>query len=534
MGDFHVAVIEHSMLVFGMLLFAFGAWLFYGRREGYRRVPLAGLMIASFLWTLAVTLRLRAEDPVQTLYWYRVEFFVVSFLPVFHYLLISTMLAKHTPDRRLLRPALASNGALLILIFGSPLVVTRLGDVIALGPGLPALWSHFAVVTGLFVAKLVSSFTRLRAEYGRRFWLYLAGTSLSLAASFVALYGGAFGLVAFDEWYCALVAAAAVAGLAVAFSIVDKQEFTQRVRPVGGELFLLVVMLTFIAEAVMTETFSGFLVRSAAVLAVLMYGIMSVRALSREVHELSDSEKLRTDLTVSNLTLRETSLMKMRLLSFASHQLRAILAGIRGYVDMLYRGDFGALTDKQKEITGVTLVAADRLGDTVNMFLDVAKIEGGKLQVEKRQVELDGLINRAVREFVPLATRKNLSLVRDVPEGLTAPVDEGKLYHAIANLIHNAINYTDKGGVEVAVREDEDWLTVAVMDTGMGMDEAARRHVHELLDRGLSAVRFEESGGSGLGLYIAKAIVEAHGGEMIADSPGRGLGSTFGFRLPMK
>jgi signal transduction histidine kinase len=534
MGDFYVAVIEHSMLVFGMLLFVFGAWLFYGRREGFRRLPLAGLMVTVFLWTLAVTLRLRAGDTVEALYWQRGEMFIAMFLPVFHYALAAAIVTGRQTERRLWRAALAPSAPLMALVFMTPAVVTLSGDTVVIGPGLPAFWVHYMIMMGMACVLVGRAFARLRTEYGSRLWYYVAGAALSLVAPLAAVYGGAYGWLDLGVWYCGLVVVANLATLAVAFAIVVPQEFTLRIRPVGGELFLLIVMLTFIAEAVMTGIFSGFLVRAAAMLAVVMYGVMSVRALSREVHELSSSEQLRSDLTISNQALRETDLTKTRLLSFASHQLRAILAGIRGYVDMLYRGDFGTLTDKQREITGVTLVAADRLGDTVEMFLDVAKIEGGRLTVVKRQVEMEGLINRAVREFVPLADRKGLALVRDVPEGLTAPVDEGKLYHAIANLIHNAINYTDKGGVEVAVRQDEDWLTVAVRDTGMGMDEAARRHVHELLERGLSAVRFEESGGSGLGLYIAKAVVEAHGGEMIAESSGRGLGSTFGFRLPTK
>lgn len=313
-----------------------------------------------------------------------------------------------------------------------------------------------------------------------------------------------------------------------------RRGFTSLMRPVILELLMLVAMMGFVIDLSVTQAVFTVNLRAAAIVAVVLYGAMAVRALSREVTQLRESERLRADLVVANAALHESDLVKTRLLSFASHQLRAILAGIRGYTDMLYRGDFGPLTDRQHEIVGVTLVTTDHLGNTIDTFLDVSKIEGGRLLVDRRPVAVDKLVEKAVHEFVPLADRKGLFLVRDVPDGLMANLDDGKLYHAIANLIHNAINYTDKGGVEIAAREDDDWLTLIIKDSGMGMDEAARAHVHELLERGLNAVRFEESGGSGLGLYIAKAIVQAHGGEMIADSPGRALGSTFGFRIPMK
>jgi signal transduction histidine kinase len=534
MGELLTAIVEHNTLLAGMILFVLGIWLFFRRQEDRRREPLAGLLIYTAFWLLSFSLRLHAEDPVQRLYWYRTEFFIISFLPVFHYAITAVMVTGRLPRDRFLAFLMTPNLALLLLIYIFPITVVLNGNQLVFGPVIPALWLHFAVMVGLSAALLLQSFTRLRTELGSRLLLYLVGMTTLLGSAFAVMFGGAYGLIEQNAWIGGTMAMTSLAGLLLIVFAVDSREFATRMKPVGLELLLLVVMLAFIMDLVLTPVFLSFSVRLVAVLAVIMYGAMAVRALSREVTQLRESEHLQTDLTHANEALHETDLTKTRLLSFASHQLRAILAGIRGYTDMLYNGDFGQLTDRQHEIVGVTLVAADRLGDTVDMFLDVAKIEGARLQVDRQSVLVAELVERAVQEFVPLSSRKGLSLVRDVPDGLTASLDAGKLYHAIANLIHNAINYTDKGGVEIVAREDDDWLTIVVKDSGMGMDEAARAHVRELLEQGLNAVRFEESGGSGLGLYIAKAIVLAHGGEMIADSSGRGLGSTFGFRIPLK
>jgi signal transduction histidine kinase len=533
MGDWVSFVLSHNTLFAGVLLFVLGNWLFFGRREDRRKEPLAGLLVYTAFWLFAFTLRLHTEDVAQQIYWQRAVYYTASFLPLFHYLLVLTLVRNSQPSQRF-QVALASlNFALLPVVFIFPLVIVADGGGMHFGPALPVLWAHYAVMVAASLATIVSRWSDLRKKMGRAAYPFVVGSLTVLGAVFSILYGGAAGQVGDQMWLGGLAAMSALAGLILVSYAVDQFEFTVRMRPVGLELFFLVVLIALVLDIVVAAQFVGFSIRLAAALALILYGTLAVRTLSREVEQLREGERLHAKLLEQKALLEADSRFQTRLLSFATHQLRAILSGIRSYLDMLYHGDFGELAPRQKEITGVTLVATERLGDTVETFLDVAKIEGGRLQVEKAPLEFGGLVAKVIHEFAPLAVKKGLSLIRDVTDDLPPwPGDSGKLYHAAANLVHNAINYTDRGGVTVSVTADADRLTVRVTDTGIGLDETSRAHVSDLLGQGLSAVRFEESGGSGLGLYITKAIVDAHGGEMIVESSGPGKGSTFGFSLP--
>lgn len=535
--DFVTLVLTHNTLLSGALLFVLGMWLFYGREgASARREPLAGLLVYAAFWLLSYTLYLNTPEPSQQLYWMRSMYFTASFLPLFIFLLTFSTAHGRPPSQRFQFAVVTLNLALLPLIFVVPSVVglTASGHLV-FGPAMDVVWLHFAVMTAAATALLVQYGKNLRAVLGSGFWLYVVGAAAVLVAVFGLLHGGDRTWALEQHWVGSVAALTALSGLILVVYALDGSEFVTNMRAVGLELFLLVLTIVLILDVVVAPVFVGFSLRLAAVMTLLLYGTLAVRTLNREVQRLRESERMRRELEVLYGRLQASDRLKTRLLRFATHQLRAILSGIRSYLDMLYTGDFGELQPRQKEIAGVTLVATDRLGDTVETFLDVAKVDdGGRLRVDKTETDLSALISRVVKEFAPLASKKGLSLTRDVPDDLGSIIcDGGRLYHAIANLIHNAVNYTDHGGVTVVVTRDTSTVQVSVRDTGIGLDEQAREHVQELLREGLEAVRFEESGGSGLGLYITKAIIDAHGGEMTVASDGPRHGSTFGFRIPV-
>jgi signal transduction histidine kinase len=165
--------------------------------------------------------------------------------------------------------------------------------------------------------------------------------------------------------------------------------------------------------------------------------------------------------------------------------------------------------------------------------LNVTRIELGKIQLYKRPIIFADLIERAAREMEPLAHKKSLSLIRQNDIALSRVVcDPANLYHALINMIDNAIKYTASGSITVLTKREGTNVVVEVRDTGIGLSESDRHSLFNIYERGVSAVNLQ-SRGEGLGLFIAKQFVEAHGGTVFFDSLGPGRGSTFGFRLPI-
>jgi signal transduction histidine kinase len=111
--------------------------------------------------------------------------------------------------------------------------------------------------------------------------------------------------------------------------------------------------------------------------------------------------------------------------------------------------------------------------------------------------------------------------------------DEGKIMHVLVNLVDNAIKYTKEGGVTISAAADRERLTVTVRDTGIGLSEDEKEQVSDVFKRGMEAVRLD-TGGSGLGLYIVKNILDAHGSTVVVSSEGRGKGAAVSFSLPLR
>ena len=174
--------------------------------------------------------------------------------------------------------------------------------------------------------------------------------------------------------------------------------------------------------------------------------------------------------------------------------------------------------------------AADRMVSLVNNLLDLRKIEERKMEFKFSKLNLVNLVGAVLSELYTIAQAKNLTLKANLPkEELFVQADEEKLRQVIQNLIDNAIKYTEKGWVEASVQKEKDSVVFSVSDSGMGISQELLPHLFEQWTRDSKAAK--EVQGTGLGLYIAKEIVSAHGGEIWAESRGEGAGSTFYVRL---
>lgn len=251
--------------------------------------------------------------------------------------------------------------------------------------------------------------------------------------------------------------------------------------------------------------------------------------LKKKVEEATDS------LRRANDRLRELDKLKTLFLSIASHQLQTPLTGIKSSVWMIIEGDFGSVSLQIKNILEKIYANTIRLIRLVDTFLNLSRIESDSLTVTKETHDLIPILKNILDELRPTTEDKSVKLLWEtkVPS-LMAKVDADKIEDVLINLIDNAIKYTPKGGmVKVRLEDLRNRVRFEVKDTGQGLEPSEIKSLFSKFVRGKRASRLHPSG-TGLGLYIAKRVIEMHKGEIGAQSPGIGKGSTFWFEIPKK
>lgn len=185
-----------------------------------------------------------------------------------------------------------------------------------------------------------------------------------------------------------------------------------------------------------------------------------------------------------------------------------------------------------KTIGVIQSTTGEMLG-LVNDLLDAAKIEAGKFEIEKKEDDLASLVNEKMNLFKPMAAQKGLKLESEIGNLPKLEFDRKRIGQTLDNLLSNAFKYTDKGSIKLKAEVKDNTVQVSVIDTGDGMqaeDIPKLFNKFEQFGKGKSG----ERKGTGLGLVVAKGIVEAHGGKIWGESEGLGKGSTFAFTLPLK
>jgi signal transduction histidine kinase len=218
--------------------------------------------------------------------------------------------------------------------------------------------------------------------------------------------------------------------------------------------------------------------------------------------------------------------MKSEFLSITAHQLRTPLSALKWALHMTLEGDTGKLNKGQKEILHKGYVSNERMITLVNDLLDVVRIEEGKFDYKFEKLNLKKLIREIVNDMKILAQQKKLKLELHEPTNVfpEIAVDSEKLRLAIMNVLDNAIQYTRAGGqIDVELTYQNDVLII-VRDTGVGIPEYQLSRLFTKFFRADNAVRMQTTG-SGLGLFIAKNIIEKHGGKIRIESQ-EGKGTT--------
>ncbi|MDD5194570.1 MAG: ATP-binding protein [Candidatus Omnitrophica bacterium] len=231
---------------------------------------------------------------------------------------------------------------------------------------------------------------------------------------------------------------------------------------------------------------------------------------------VADAMKIRSDFT-----------------SMVSHELRTPLTAIKESISIVLEEAAGKLNDEQKDFLGMSRRNVDRLSRLINDVLDYQKLESGKFEFNMQGKDMNEVIKEVQNTMASVAKNKGLDIILDLDENLPkTKFDRDKIVQVLTNLINNAIKFTEKGSITIASSKKDNFVHLAVKDTGPGIkkEDLPRLFVaFEQLEKG----KDRKTGGTGLGLAISKEIIEKHKGKIWAESE-LGKGTTFQFILPLK
>jgi signal transduction histidine kinase len=273
-----------------------------------------------------------------------------------------------------------------------------------------------------------------------------------------------------------------------------------------------------------------------AVLVILrLVGIMRAleRIRERERSARADAEQAQMLLATQNEQLLEADKLKDEFVALISHDLRTPLTSIMGYVELALEDVGDPLDEERRGYLEVVSRSSERLLRLVDDLLFVARVQAGRLVLERSQLDLCVIARQSVEEARPRAENKQLTIAFNGNGPVMLEADKGRLFQLLDNLISNAIKFTPEGGrVDVNVASEAGRAVLEVADTGMGLGPGEAKLVFDRFFRS-SRVVAQQVPGTGLGLFISRAIVEAHGGT-IAVSSRDGGGTTFRIQLPTR
>ena len=243
-----------------------------------------------------------------------------------------------------------------------------------------------------------------------------------------------------------------------------------------------------------------------------------------------DLRSIQRSLAAGRAQAKEAEQRRQDLVAFLAHDLKTPLTSVLGYLNLL-RDDPGLTAEQRAKYTGIALDKANRLGELIGEFFDITRMDFAALGERGELIQLSLLLEQLSDEFYPAFAEKDLTCRCDIAPRLTVRGNADKLARVFDNVLRNAVSYSAPGGeVEIWAAERAGWAEIAIRNQGLEIPEQELTNIFQKFYR-LDQARSTRTGGAGLGLAIAREIVERHGGTIRAESDGRR--TSFVIRLPL-
>lgn len=259
--------------------------------------------------------------------------------------------------------------------------------------------------------------------------------------------------------------------------------------------------------------------------------IQAVKDLNATLQQRVDTAT--KELRATNAQLHRLDETKDEFMSMASHQLRTPLTSVKGYISMVIEGDAGRVTSNQKQLLEEAFNSSERMVHLINDFLNVSRLQTGKFVIDKSVIDLSKVVAEELNSLENSASRRGMKFVYKAPKHFPMlDIDDNKIRQVIMNYCDNAIYYSkENSSIKVDLSVDDRDVIFTVKDTGIGVPVSERGNLFSKFYRASNA-RKQRPDGTGVGIFLAKKVVVAHGGDIIFESV-ENKGSTFGFRIPL-
>jgi signal transduction histidine kinase len=305
------------------------------------------------------------------------------------------------------------------------------------------------------------------------------------------------------------------------------------VKVIATEILAFVLAVTNFFEVLLSDNGYDLIFRSIVFILILGLGVFLIKSVRKEVEQREEVALLADSLEKANLRLQELDKQKTEFLSIASHQLRTPLSILKGYIELIRDGAYGKIGPKMIPPLDNMDESNERLIHLIDEFLNISRIEQGRTKYTFAKAQINDTVTSVVDEQAGRAKDKGIKLAWQANSSLgQIVIDEEKVRHVIFNFVDNAIKYGEKGNVTVVAKRDDGGVRVTVTDQGLGFNKVDQANLYQKFYRGEN-VKGVNVGGTGLGLYVCRKFIEAHGGHVWAKSSGLGKGSEFGLWLPL-
>ena len=301
---------------------------------------------------------------------------------------------------------------------------------------------------------------------------------------------------------------------------------------------LVVALLILVAsQFTYATTVTSMVLTSITLVLTALAGLIIVRSVKREIAQRQEIESLAVRLKKANKRLRELDQMKSEFVSIASHQLRSPLTSIRGYASMLLEGTYGKLSQKATEAVTRIADSSKYMAASVEDYLNVSRIEAGNMKYELMDFNLKDEASHVADDKRQEAMQKGLLVTfkSDMDTHGIVNADIGKTRQILHNLTNNALKYTPRGTITLFAHDDKKLkhMYIDLIDSGIGMKQDELEDIFGKFERAHNANQTNVTG-TGLGLFVARKMARAMGGDVTAHSDGVGHGSTFRLTLPLQ
>jgi signal transduction histidine kinase len=520
-----------------------GIVVFISDRKNATTKLFFSFVIISVIWSIMNYLSYQTNDSSFKLWTIRLVLFFASFHAFIFFMLMRTFPNASVNMGSRLKWGLVTVTCIVALLVLSPLVFPRVvivpgsqiaQPVPAFGIGIFALFVLTMIISG--VVSLIRKIRKAATDIERIQFKYLL-SGVVLMFGLIVIFN--FLMPAFfnDSRFVPFAAAFTLPFIVCAAYAIFKHHLLS-VKVVSTEILAFLLTAVTFSEIIFSQSLVEILFRIGEFILVLVFGILLIQSVLREVEQREELQRLNDKLDAANKQLEELSHFKSELLSLASHQIRSPLAAIKGFGTLITTGAYGPVPDVIKAKVEQMSKSADSLISLINTLLDMRKVDEGKMDYQMARADLNKIVNDVVDLMKPLAETKKLEFKFDSP-GHEIPVnaDAEKLKQVIQNLTDNAIKYTPAGFVHLELKEEPSTTPgqapvaiVTVSDSGVGFAPDLAPHLFEEFIRDARVKK--QILGTGLGLYIARKIAEAHGGTVWAESAGEGKGSAFHVKVP--